>query len=224
MAIAREGSVDTSPVGWSAPFSFSVTIPAETDIIVIFDLGWEYNISGATLGAQSFTIDHESTQGGSNDDVALLHLFSPSSTGAQNISVSYSTSHGDDSRVYAIYYSGVDTAGLRDSDVADGYSLTLTTQSGDVCVVGAAADSSISWTNATELASGGATGVGDTSVAHLTADGTSETISCTNSNSGIVGLVLIPATGGASAKPSILARGVGVGMFKGMTPGSGQYP
>lgn len=32
------------------------------------------------------------------------------------------------------------------------------------------------------------------------------------------------AAGGASVKPSILARGVGVGMFKGMGIGSGQYP
>lgn len=200
MAIARESS-DTAGVGWSTPASFSVTIPAGTDVIVLINAGWNFDLSGASLGAQNFTIDHESEQGGTNDDIAVAHLFSPSSTGAQTISVSYSSPNGYNSRIYAIYYSGVDTTGLRDSDIADGYSLTLTTTSGDMVVSGAVADAEISWTNATEIASGDATSVGDTSVAQTSADGASEIVSCTNSATGICALVLIPESEGGGASP-----------------------
>ncbi len=203
MAIERVGNVETAQVGWISPYSFAVNIPSDAEVVVLSLAGFNYNVSGATLGSQSFTIVNESTAGGSNDDVAQLVLFSPDINGSQNISVAFSSAHGNESRVYASYWKGVNTAdGLRDSDIIDGSSLTLTAVSGDVVVLVASADSSTSWTNATELSSGAAYGVGDTSLAYLTADGTSETVSCTDSSTGLSGIVLRMASGGgASAVP-----------------------
>lgn len=192
MAIERLG-YDTVQVGWTTPYSFSVNIPATTNAIVLFITGYDFNASGASLGAQSFILVNESTVGGSNDDVCLMYCMSPALTGAQTISISFSSAHGNNSRVYAVYYNGVDTSSIRDSDIVDGYSLTFSTQSGDRVILGASADASLSWTNASEIYSGAAGAVTDTSVADMTADSTSETISCTNSNTGLSGIVLIPA-------------------------------
>ena len=226
MAIARE-SYQTFE-SQDDPYNASCTIPANTTCIVCVEAYYDdVAVTGVSLGVQNFTIDFEQINAGGFDCCALAHLFSPSSTGAQTISLNRDGTRPYGGTIYMLYYSGTDTS-LRDTDsIQTGGSNTLTfsTQTGDMVVCGAGLDADPDWTNATEINSnyyGSMYG----SIAQCAADGTSEAISLTNINTGWGGIVLQPAAGGgASSTPSsTLARGIAVGMFKGMGIGSGQYP
>jgi len=226
LAIAREGY--DSFTAKTDQYNASCTIPASTTCIVFAGAGYDTDgLASITLGSQTFSIDIDQVAAGGGDCAYMAHLFSPSSTGAQTIAINWDSSRDYLAQMWFIYYSGTDTSSLRDTDSQQNAypsTLTFTTQSGDVVVCVAALDSAATWTNATEVVDVYNDGLYGT-FAQCAADGTSEQITVTDLSTGWGGIVLIPAAGGASSTPlSTLARGIAVGMFKGMGIGSGQYP
>lgn len=207
MAIARESFQERVLADSETVIAWSVTIPANTTAIVITAHAYSFYsgnplISANLNEAQNFTID-ANIDPASDAGVGIGHLFSPGSTGSQTINIVVG-SHGYDGYLYVIYYSGTATDGIRDSDAVGGTSLTLTTQSGDMVVAAAtdADNTSISWTNATEIDEYAAPAAYGIAIAQTAADGTSETVSTSGSNVGLVAIVL-KAGGGASSTPSI---------------------
>jgi len=196
--ITREGFAERVLSDSETEIAWTVTIPASTTAIVITSHAcafWSGNplVSADLNGTQNFTVD-ANIDPASDAGVGIGHLFSPGSTGLQTINVTVG-SHGYEGYLYVIYYSGTATDGIRDSDAVGGTSLTLTTQSGDM-VVSAATDAdntSISWTNATEIDEYAAPATYGIAIAQTAADGTSETVSTSGSNVGLVAIVLKPA-------------------------------
>lgn len=177
--------------------AWTVTIPANTTAIVLTVLGYGFYsgnplISANLNGTQNFTVD-ANIDPASDSGAGIGHLFSPGSTGSQTVNITVG-GHGYAGYLYIVYYSGTATDGIRDSDAIGGTSLTLTTQSGDM-VVSAATDSdntSISWTNATEIDEYAAPASYGIAIAETAADGTSETVSTSGTNVGLVSIVLKP--------------------------------
>ena len=210
MAIARESYQERVLSDSETEIAWSVTIPASTTAIVITsNCAGFYSgnplVSANLNGTQNFTVD-ANIDPASEAGAGIGHLFSPGSTGSQTINIVVG-SHGYDGYLYVIYYSGTATDSVRDSDAIGGTSLTLTTQSGDM-VVAAATDvdnTSISWTNATEIDEYAAPATYGIAIAQTAADGTSETVSTSGSNVGLVAIVL-KAGGGASSTPSLKRR------------------
>jgi len=189
------------------PAALSITVPSGTDAVV-FIAGY-YDSDGLTSvdidGTLTFTVD-VSQSSGSNDSCAIAHYLGSVSAGAHTLNVNWASSRDYVGGLYVIYYSGVDSTGLRDSDsTSGGTSLTFTTEVGDVVIVGGGNDADPSFTNATEInyTFGGGMGA---FIADMTADGTSETISITGASAiGWGGIVLrMASAGGASAVPVIM--------------------
>lgn len=196
--IKRESYQERALSSSETEIEWSVTIPANTTAIVITVhcyVFWSGNplVSADLNGTKNFTVD-ANIDPASEAGVGIGHLFSPGSTGSQTINIVVG-SHGYDGYLYVIYYSGTATDGIRDSDAVGGTSLTLTTQSGDMVVAAAtdADNTSISWTNATEIDEYAAPAAYGASIAQTAADGTSETVSTSGSNVGLVAIVLKPA-------------------------------
>jgi len=211
MAIERIGTyLGHLMTSGQTTYAWSVTIPSDCTCIVIIGGGYsvysgEPLISADLNGTQSFFVD-QSLDAANDSNVFAGHLFSPSATGAQTINFTLGA-HGYDTYVYLLFYKGVATTGLRDSDEAQGTSLTLTTQSGDfVVTVGTDQDNnSITWTNATEIYDYADSAGFSVAIAETVADGTTETVSISGSNCAIAAIVLQPAAGGgASAVPVIM--------------------
>jgi len=189
----RELADDESEIAWS------VTIPANTTAIVVVSSTYAFYsgnplVSANLNGTQSFSVD-VNINPASTTGAGIGHLFSPSSTGNQTINLVVGA-HGYAGYLYVVYYGGTATDGLRDSDAIGGTSLTLTTQSGDY-VVSAACDAdntSISWTNATEIDEYAAPAAFGIAIAETEADGTSEQVSTSGTNVGLVSIVLKPGT------------------------------
>lgn len=183
------------------PAALSVTIPSGTDCIV-FAAAY-YDSDGLTSvdldGSSSFTINVAYGGGSGRDCVSLAHLFVSGVSGSHTINVNWASSRDYTGGLYVIYYSGVRSSGLRDSDSIDGNSLTLTTVSGDRVVAVAALDMAATWTNCTEIDDTYGNGIYGT-IADMTADGTSEVISVTDANTALAALVLIPSAA-ASGNP-----------------------
>jgi hypothetical protein len=219
MAISSLGSATGEQGSYANPFDWNITIPANTTAIVLAIAGWTYTLNTATMngGTESFVLDRATTSAGSNDDVTILHLFT-TTTGAQTIRLTYAAPHGNDSRLFIAYYGGTSTV-IGDVDSADGYSLTLTTTAGDMVVGVASSDGAIG-TSGTwpELQGGDASGVSDTSLAELSASGSTTTLTTTNSATGIAAVVLQQASGGGRASkntvpwPLGMNLGAGIGM------------
>ena len=195
--IKREGFAERVLSAGETEIEWTVTIPASTTAIVITAHAAAYYsgnplVSANLNGTQNFTVD-ANIDPASEAGVGIGHLFSPGSTGSQTINIVVG-SHGYDGYLYVIYYSGTATDGIRDSDAIGGTSLTLTTQSGDMVVSAATLDNtSISWTNATEIDEYAAPAEYGIAIAQTAADGTSETVSMSGSNVGLVAIVLKPA-------------------------------
>lgn len=198
--ITRESFAEHSITNADTTYAWSVTIPANTTCIVIVSAGYGFFSGNPLVSAnlnesQNFTIDRN-LDGTSDQGVGIGHLFSPGSTGAQTVNVTIG-SHGYPAYLYVIFYSGTATDALRDDDVAEATSLTLTTESGDM-VVSAAVDveATIGWTNATEIDEN-ADGSGYyVAIAQTAADGTSEVINKggTAGYSGLTSIVLKPGS------------------------------
>lgn len=197
--IAREGYQERALSDSETSFAWSVTIPANTSAIVITAhaysfYGGEPLVSANLNGTQNFTIDN-SIDPASDAGVGIGHLFSPASTGVQTVNIVVGA-HGYAGYLWIIYYSGTATDGLRDNDEIGGTSLTLTTQAGDY-VVSAATDgdnTSISWTNATEIDEYAAPAAYGMAIAETVANGITEQISTSGSNVGLVAIVLKPGS------------------------------
>lgn len=204
-------SFETSLTTNTDPLEWSVTIPAGTTCVVLAVAG--YTCSGqdplvsVRLGSsENFTIAANHHRADTFADVGIAYLFSPT-TGAGTITVDYYTTDYE-MRFYAIYFSGTATDGIRDSDEATGYSLTFTTVADDMVVACAClgGGGACSWTNATERNEDQNDWLGVTfTFATQLADGTSETVSCSDNYSAIAGIVL-KATGGESSSTPILKR------------------
>jgi len=176
------------------PAALSVTIPSGTDCIV-FAAAY-YDSDGLTSvdldGSSSFTIDFAYSGGGGRDCVSMAHLFVSGVSGSHTVNVNWASSRDYVGGLYVIYYSGVSSSGLRDSDSIAGASLTLTTMTGDRLVAVAALDGSATWTNCTEIDDTWGGSLQGT-IADMTADGTSEVISINDLNTALAALVLIPS-------------------------------
>lgn len=223
MAIARESYQERVLSDSETEIAWSVTIPASTTAIVITShcYGfWSGNplVSANLNGTQNFTVD-ANIDPASDAGVGIGHLFSPGSTGSQTINIVVG-SHGYDGYLWIIYYSGTATDGIRDSDAIGGTSLTLTTQSGDMVVAAAtdADNTSISWTNATEIDEYAAPASYGMAIAQTAADGTSETVSTGGSNVGLVAIVLkaAAAAGRTTKNTRSFPLGVRAGMSRAM--------
>lgn len=195
--IARESFQGRVLSDSESSFAWTVNIPASTTAIVLTVQAHGFYSGNPLVSAnlndsQNFTVD-ANIDPASEAGVGIGHLFSPSSTGSQTVNIVVG-SRGYVGYLWIIYYSGTATDGLRDSDAIGGTSLTLTTVSGDM-VVSAATDAdntSISWTNATEIDEYAAPASYGTAIAQTVADGTSETVSTSGSNVGLVSIVLKP--------------------------------
>lgn len=196
MAIARLSGTQHFEASASP---LSITIPAGTNCIVIFDACYSSNsaaITAASIGTENFTLDAGYATGdASHAQCRIGHLIT-STTGAQSLAVTYGNIEYSHSIIVA-YYSGV-AESLRDSDAASGGTITLTTTSGDTVVVGcASADSFTSWSaNVTSFDNySNAQGIIG-NIADGTADSTSEAITATASYHSVGGIVLIAEGGG----------------------------
>jgi len=197
--ITRLGYQERELADSETEIAWSVTIPANTTAIVVVSSTYAFYsgnplVSANLNGTQSFSVD-ANINPASTTGAGIGHLFSPSSTGNQTINLVVGA-HGYAGYLYVVYYGGTATDGLRDSDAIGGTSLTLTTQSGDY-VVSAACDwdnTSISWTNATEIDEYAAPAAFGIAIAETEADGTSEQVSTSGTNVGLVSIVLKPGT------------------------------
>ena len=196
--ITRLGFQEFSAVSGESTPTLAITIPAGTTAIILSVHSYGFYggspLISASIGAQNFVVD-ANIDPANDSGVGIGHLFSPASTGAQNLSVTVS-GHSYDGNFYVAYYSGTATDGLRDSDAIGGTSLTLTTVSGDM-VVSAATDAdntSITWTNATEIDESAMVAGYGVAIAQTAADGTSEAVSVGGSNSGMAAIVLKPGS------------------------------
>lgn len=195
--ITRESYAEYLLESGDTSHAWTVTIPANTTAIVVAVGGYGFYegnplVSANLNGSQNFTVD--ATLDDANDcGVGIGHLFSPASTGSQTINIT-TASHGYGAYLYLIFYSGTATDGLRDSDSASSASVTLTTAVGDMVVAVAFDDSdtSIDWTNATEIDEYAFTYSSGAAIAQLTADGTSETVGTAAGNRAIAAIVLKP--------------------------------
>ena len=198
--IARESYAEYLLPDSDSTYAWTVTIPANTTAIVVTVSGYDFYsgnplVSANLNGSQNFTVD--ATLDDANDcGVGIGHLFSPASTGSQTINITTSA-HGYNAYLYLIFYSGTATDGLRDSDSASNASVTLTTAVGDMVVAVAFDDwdTSIDWTNATEIDEYAFYYSSGTAIAQLTADGTSETVgTAAGNNRAIAAIVLKPGS------------------------------
>lgn len=205
---ATYDSFQTSLTTNTNPLAWSVTIPSGTTCVVLCASGYtESGLDPLTSvdlnGTNNFTVATNHHREDTYADVGIAYLFNPS-TGSQTINISYS-SIDYEMRFYAVYVTSCATDGLRDSDEATGYSLTLTTAVDDLVVVTAClgAGGACDWTNATERHED-QNGFGVTfAFATLTADGTSETISCSDNYTAITAIVLKSAGEASSTASSI---------------------
>ena len=188
--ITRLGFAHEEETGF--PYSMTVSIPASTNLLVLFDCGYgtsDNRMTAADLGGtQNFTMDYTAK----NDDgyCSVGHLFNPNLSGT-TINITKAGMEYN-SVYYAVYYSGVSSVG--DTDGGSN-SITLTTTSGNIVILGgSSADNDPAWTNATVIDSHDTSGGIYTDIAQMTADGVSETISHDGNSSyaGIAGIVLVP--------------------------------
>jgi hypothetical protein len=199
VAISRLGFQEFNTA--TDPGALSCTVPSNTDCIVFAGAYYDSTpglVSVDLDGSASFTVDVSLT-GTGGDQVGIAHLFQAVSAGAHTVNVNWNNALDYVGRLYVVYYSGVDSVGLRDSDGGATNSLTLTTIAGDVVFAVAALDATPTWTNATvfdDTVGGG--GIHGT-VADMTADGVSETISVTEASTGLGAIVLRPSSGVAAA-------------------------
>lgn len=195
-SLTREGYQEYKHDSGETAYAWNVTIPSNTTCIVLTVGGYSvYSgnpLESANLnGTQNFTVDQNADNSG-GVSVGVAHLFSPGATGSQTINFT-TGSYGYDAYVYVIYYSGTATDGLRDSDGGVTNSLTLTTVSGDAVVsVSVREESTIDFTNATEIDEnyldyGATVGIAETS-----ADGVSETVG--TNGAVLASIVLKPAS------------------------------
>lgn len=224
MAIVRTGSVSTFEFSENA-HSTAVTVPADAEFCFVgvtgYDLGptASYFSSGTlTLGGQAMT----AIAGDGNSGMFMGAVFYKTLplTGSQTLAWDWAgTSNAGNGVMFLVaFYKGLDTASpIRSQDAgqqaANPHATgTLTALSGDLIVAWmwqfASADSTITWTGATEVQAVTPTLNADGSLAEASPTG-NQTVSASgsdNQDGGIVAIVLTPAGGGGGgAKKRMLA-------------------
>lgn len=192
------------------PAAISITVPSGTDAIV-FVAGY-YDSDGLVSvdidGSLSFTIDFSQVSSGDADSAAIAHYLGTVSAGGHTLNVNWGSSRDYVGGLYVIYFSGVDSVGIRDTDNTQSASatLTFTTAVGDVVIVGGGTDVDPTVSNATKINYTLNSGMG-AFIAELTADGTSEAIGVSSAaNEGWGGIVLRMASGGGSSAVPVIMR------------------
>jgi len=226
-AITRTGSFSTEAHVTNTG-SFSVTVPADAEIMVLGVTGFQstasyfssgsVTVGGAAMTAVGFDSDTTKFQG------SLFYKVLPA-TGTQTVAFDWAGTTAPEFGVIFVYafYKGIDTAStIRSSNGAQQATnphatSTLTAQSGDLIVAWmaqfTASESTVTWTGATEVQAVTAISQTDGSWAEASPTG-NQTVSASgsdNQDGGVGAIVLKPAGGGGGGSTSrnFLLLGVG---------------